>query len=74
MTKKDIYKLTPGTWLEIRWDDGPPEAALLLAKPQPGRGDVSLQLYFPRVPEANWHAVHSQVTRVLGPLVLPSLA
>ena len=73
MTKKEIYKLKPGTWLEIGWDDVPPEACLLLAKPEPGPGDVSLTLYHPSLGESNHHAVHTQIRAVLGELQVPVL-
>ena len=45
MTKKDVYKLKPGTWLKVTYLDSEPDVALLVEKVVRGRGDVSLKLF-----------------------------
>ena len=72
MKKKDLYKLTPGTILEILWLDAPPEAALLLEKPEKRKGDVSLLLFYPDRGVVDSHATHVQVHGVLGTIEFPS--
>ena len=71
MKKKDLYKLTPGTILEILWLDAPPEAALLLEKPEKRKGDVSLLLFYPDRAVVDSHATHEQVHGVLGAMEFP---
>ena len=71
MKKKDLYKLTPGTILEILWLDAPPEAALLLEKPEKRKGDISLWLFYPDRAAVDSHATHEQVHCVLGAMEFP---
>ncbi len=68
MNKKDVYKLTPGSWLEVLWKDAPPEVGMLVSKPQQCKGDVSLQMFYPhrRFDHVDSHAVHTQISNVLG--------
>ena len=71
--KSEVLKLQPGTWVELKWADAPNSVALLLEKPQRGRGDVSLTLFDPssKYAPTGCRAVHAQVVRVLGALVVP---
>ncbi len=68
MNKKDIYKLTPGSWLEILWLDASPEVGMLIEKPEHCKGDVSLHMFYPhrKLNHVDSHAVHSQISNVLG--------
>jgi hypothetical protein len=73
MTKAEVLKLKPGTWIELKWMDGPNAPALLLEKPENERGDVSLHCYYPERGRHDNHPVHTQVIRVNSPLVVPDL-
>ena len=47
LTKKEVYKLKPGSWLIVKWLDAPNSLHMLLAKPIPETGDVSLFVWNP---------------------------
>lgn len=64
ITKKDMYKLNPGTWLVIGWNDSAPTPALLLEKPERSKGDVSLKCFYPGDGEVHSRAVHTQINYV----------
>lgn len=74
MKKKEVLKLVPGTWLEILWFDAQPTAALLLSKPDKCKGDMALELYHPSAGMVHNHAVHTQVSAVLGYTTAPACA
>ena len=74
MTKKDVYKLKPGTWLKVTYSDSKPDVALLVEKVVRGRGDVSIKLFFPKEGFVNCHSVHTQIAAYLGMIQIPILA
>ena len=59
LTKKEVYKLKPGSWLIVKWIDAPNSLHMLLAKPIPEPGDVSLFVWNPVVPKG-FHRTFSQ--------------
>lgn len=70
LTKKEIYKLKPGSWLIVKWLDAPNSLHMLLAKPIPEKGDVSLSVWNPVVPQGSHRTLnqtritHNQVIGV----------
>ena len=70
LTKKEIYKLKPGSWLIVKWLDAPNSLHMLLAKPIPEKGDVSLSVWNPVVPPGSHRTLnqtritHNQVIGV----------
>lgn len=72
MTKAEIYKLTPGTFLEVRWNDASNSVVLLLEKPERQRGDVSLKCLHQTTGLVDTHIVHGQVVAVCGQMAWPS--
>jgi hypothetical protein len=70
LTKKEIYKLKPGSWLIVKWLDAPNSLHMLLAKPSPEKGDVSLSVWNPVVPPGSHRTLnqtritHNQVIGV----------
>ena len=66
MDKKKVCKLPPGTFVEILWADSKPTVGMLLEKPQRSNGDISLTVFHVDSKAVDSHAVHSQVSRVLG--------
>ena len=75
LTKKEVMKLKPGTWLEVKWLDDWNTVVLLLERPESGPGDVSLRCYDPSSNgyRVHSHVVHSQVVRVIGTVEVPVL-
>ena len=61
LTKKEVYKLKPGSWLIVKWLDAPNSLHMLLAKPIPETGDVSLFVWNPLVPQGS-HRTYNQTT------------
>ncbi len=76
LTKKEVLKLRPGTWIELWWRDNINTMALLLERPDDHRGDVSLRcLHFNSDGEVVRHGspTHSQVVRTHGGLLVPRI-
>ena len=73
MNKAEVMKLQAGTWVETKWDDEPNAVGLLLDKPDRGSGDISLHIWWPDLNTDDYHAIHSQVVRSLGGLVVPTI-
>lgn len=71
--KKEVMKLKPGTWIEVKWLDVPNEAVLLLKRPQQAAGDVDLLVYSPASFAVSGQVHHNLVVKVLGTLKVPSL-
>lgn len=73
LPKKEIYKLKPGTWVELRYRDAPNAPALLLSKAEQCPGDSSVHVLSMSgpVPMPTW-LVHSQIVRNLGPVQVPA--
>lgn len=65
LTKKEVLKLKPGTIIELAWDDSKPTLALLLDKPENGKGAISLHCLHYQFNTTDHHAVSSQVIRVV---------
>jgi hypothetical protein len=67
MTKKQLYKLKPGTLIKIKWDDMPePTLGMLLERiSRDSLGDVSIHVYHFDTEIADHHAIHSQIVEVL---------
>lgn len=72
MDKKKVCKLPPGTFVEILWADSKPTVGMLLEKPQRSNGDISLTVFHVDSKAVDSHAVHSQVSRVLGSVAFPA--
>lgn len=66
LPKAAVMKLKPGTWVRLKWMDGPDTVELLIQKPRSGRGDVSISTFQPHTGECSSHAVHGQVIENLG--------
>lgn len=71
LLKKEIYKLKPGTWIELRWKDAPNSIALLTERVAPGKGDISisyLEVADGRVTwrPNHWRGVHDQIVATHG--------
>jgi hypothetical protein len=65
LNKREVARLTPGTFIRLKWMDGPDTAALLLEKMDRNeRGEVSLHVFDGE--EVSHHPVHNQVVAVLG--------
>lgn len=78
MTKKEVMGLNAGTWIELWWRDAPNTVSLLLDRPEPGLGEISLHcLHFSEdasiTPTRDRHAVNTQVVCVVGRLQSPFL-
>ena len=73
VTKKQALKLKPGTWLEVRWNDAPNEIGLLLEIVPNTRGEVDLRMFWANRKRdvVDKHAMHTQITRVIGPVQVP---
>lgn len=69
LTKKEIYRLQPGTWIELRWLDGPNTVALLEERVTPGRGDrtlLTLDVENGMLVSGRSHATHDQIVDTHG--------
>jgi hypothetical protein len=74
MTKKEVMKLRPGTWIEVKWKDHPNTVALLIEKPVYAPGDVSFKcIVFDEKGSCFQYVGHDQVIRVLGKVEPPPL-
>jgi hypothetical protein len=73
MTKKEFLKLQPGTWLEIRWLDGPNSVVLLLEKPKRNAGDITFTCWSPTPTIQGTTLESSQVIRVQGKVKVPEI-
>lgn len=75
MNKKEVAKIKPGTWIEIKWNDAPNSVALLIGRDGLGvSGDMSLECaHFDAKGKMSVHSrvVHSQVVRVIGQIQVP---
>jgi hypothetical protein len=69
LAKKETLKLQPGTFLEVKWDESPNSVVLLLERPYPLLGELSLKVLIPY--EGTRRLAHVQVVRVLGTLEWP---
>lgn len=74
LPKAEVAKLQPGTWIEVKWLDGPNEALLLTRRMERAPGEITLNYYIPGTRSLGWHATNRQVVRVLGPLQVPAVA
>lgn len=76
MTKKEAYKLKPGTVVEVKWIDEPNSRVMVLEKPGHETGDLRISC-FPE--EAMWgkeryfvtYIYHDQIVRVVGTISWP---
>lgn len=65
LTKREVARLTPGTFIQLKWMDTPDTAALLLEKmDRAEHGEVSLHVFDGK--EVSHHPVYNQVVAVLG--------
>ena len=71
LPKKEIYKLKPGTWIELRWKDAPNSIGLLAEKVEAGKGDISIS--YLEVADGqvtwrrnHWRGVHDQIVATHG--------
>lgn len=76
LPKKEVMKLKPGTWIEVRWLDSPNTLHLLIVKPFYQPGDVTLvvlDVCAGGVLKAFGRKVdHDQVVAVHGSVVPPT--
>lgn len=73
LPKKEVMKLQPMTWLQVKWMDGPDTLVLLLEKPRYQAGDVELTTIDPDVGEVNSRVDNTQVMAVHSYVVVPAL-
>jgi hypothetical protein len=75
LSKKEVGKIKPGTWIEVKWADAPNQAVLLVERMNPKEtGEVSLRYFDPDSCSIRLQATNRQVVRVLGPLQVPAVA
>ena len=72
MDKKQVCKLRPGTFVEVLWADSRPTVGMILKKPVRENGDVSVTLLHCDTLDVDSHAVHTQITKVLGKAEFPA--
>lgn len=72
LPKKEIYKLKPGTWVELRYKDAPNEPGLLLKRVEQYPGDSAVYVLSMNrsVPMPTW-LLHKHIVRSLGPIQVP---
>ena len=70
MKKKELCKLKPLTWIEIKWNDSENTAGLLLETPTRCKGDMPMSVYHPATSE-NRSVTHKQIARVIGVADVP---
>jgi len=74
-TKADIMDCAPLTWLEFAWTDVDHNTVgLLLQQPKSKPGLVPLKVYFPDDGAITDHAYHTQVAKILGPVLVPEVS
>lgn len=70
LTKKEVAKIRPGTWIEVKYLDVANTAVLVLDRMERGPGEQSLRVYDPSSLDGfghvHSHVVNTQVVRVLG--------
>jgi hypothetical protein len=71
MDKKQVCKLKPGTFVEILWTDSKPTVGMILKKPVHKKSDIAITLLHCDSLEVDSHAVHTQITKVLGKAEFP---
>lgn len=68
-TKRELYRLQPGTFIALEWDDASDEIVLLLEKIDiKEKGDISLFYFSFNAKEVSRHAVHRQIVAIYGVL------
>jgi hypothetical protein len=73
MTKSEVMKLKPLTWIVLKWRDSKNSVALLLERPKKCKGDVSLLCLYPRTGSIDNHPTHEQIVGTLGMAEEPAL-
>jgi hypothetical protein len=76
MTKVEVRKILPGTWVEFKWVDGPNEIGMVLERPD--KDGHCLHVFWPdRKPGSPWkvdrHTDWDQVVKVHGMVAAPQL-
>jgi hypothetical protein len=68
LPKKSVVCLTPGTMIELCWNDGPNTIGVLLTRPKRATGDVSLHVWHPdnAATSTKNHVDHHSVHGKLG--------
>lgn len=76
LTKKEAMKLVPGTWVEVKWFDGPNNMWLLLTKPDlRSAGSSSVYVWRPDA-RRYWTSTsieYDQIVRTHGMIEVPAL-
>lgn len=67
--KKQVLKLRPGAWIEVKWKDAPNQLLLLAERPFYEPGDMRLEAIEPL---GRVTITHDQVVAVRGNLAWPS--
>ncbi len=73
LPKKEIYKLKPGTWIELRWKDAPNTVHLLTERVIPGKGDLSVEVQSVikgRLHHRSMSITHDQIVATHGSLMI----
>lgn len=71
VSKKELAKVKPGTWLHIKWNDAPISVGLMIEKPDmKERGEVSVRCFFPEMRDVR-NIVHTQIVMVGERVAVP---
>lgn len=70
--KKEALKLKPGTFVQLKWLDGPDTVVMLVERLENKKGDISLD-YLEQGRGRDTHAIHTQIVAVLGQAEWPAL-
>jgi hypothetical protein len=82
LTKREVLKLKPGTWVELKWRDSPNSIALLLERVTNSKGDVSIpmlhtaqaELFKPaHITYMDSNSTNEQIVSVHGSVDIPNL-
>lgn len=73
LSKKELYKLKPGTWVEVRWLDSPNTVHLLTERVIPDKGDLSVEVQSVikgRLHHRSMSVTHDQIVAMHGMLTV----
>lgn len=71
MKKSEVYKLLPGTFLEVWWNDASNSVVMLLETPERGAGELSIKCLH-QDGHVDSHVAHTQIVKVRGHVKWPA--
>ncbi len=73
VSKKELAKVKPGTYLEVVWADSPPTVAILLdfLSSKRDKGEVELRI-LEQGSNSMRNTTHTQVVAIRGPVIWPT--